>query len=221
MPDTETTPRAPTIPFDPPRPAWTDYPITELGDTSGEIAPIRSVSVVGWDGDKYATVIVEGIRTEIKRGYLYAAPGRCGEVNSIDLERVRGLADLRVGDEVCVQSESGRFYDMRNVARITPTQIILEGRYAIRFYRNNGRSVGLNYWLSLNPEHFALAGKQAEERRIKAQAARDSEQKRKARDAAMTAAIERLTLIAADGDGTQVMVTRADLFLVLEKVKWL
>lgn len=56
--------------------AWTDCPIEELGDAPGETAPIREVRVIGSDGDKYSTVEVEGITTEIKSGYVYPEPRR-------------------------------------------------------------------------------------------------------------------------------------------------
>jgi hypothetical protein len=56
--------------------AWTDYPIVALGDEVGKEAPIREVTVLGWDGNKYAEVEVEGVRTSFKAGYLYTKPGR-------------------------------------------------------------------------------------------------------------------------------------------------
>jgi len=56
--------------------AWTDYPILPLGDESGKAAPIREVRVLGWDGNKYAAVEVEGLVVSLKRGYLYSIPGR-------------------------------------------------------------------------------------------------------------------------------------------------
>ena len=64
--------------------AWTDYPIEELGDAPGKEAPIRECEVLGWDGDKYATVIVSGVRTSFKAGYIYTKPGRCGSVPGIN-----------------------------------------------------------------------------------------------------------------------------------------
>ena len=60
--------------------AWTDYPFVELGDIAGQKAPIREVVVLDYDGNKYCTVIVEGIESSVKSGYLYVVPGRCGEV---------------------------------------------------------------------------------------------------------------------------------------------
>lgn len=62
----------------PPR-AWTDYPIIEMGDTPGKEAPIRECYVVGQDSDKYVRCRVEGHSIKLRAGYLYSAPGRCGE----------------------------------------------------------------------------------------------------------------------------------------------
>ncbi len=56
--------------------AWTDYPFIELGDESGKKAPIREVEVISYDGDKYCEIEVEGVRTEVKSGYLYPVPRR-------------------------------------------------------------------------------------------------------------------------------------------------
>ena len=64
--------------------AYTDYPITELGDKSGEEAPIRQVEVIDYDLDKYCTVRIDGLVKSIKAGYLYTQEGRCGEVPNID-----------------------------------------------------------------------------------------------------------------------------------------
>jgi len=58
---------------------WTDYPIVELGDEPGKIAPIRQCTALSWDGDKYADVLVEGIKTNFKVGYLYPKAQRCGD----------------------------------------------------------------------------------------------------------------------------------------------
>lgn len=60
--------------------AWTDYPFTALGDTSGQIAPIREIEVLSYDRDKYCRVRVEGHEDEIKAGYIYQKPGRVCEV---------------------------------------------------------------------------------------------------------------------------------------------
>jgi hypothetical protein len=65
---------------------WTDYPFPELGDTPGVKAPIREARCIAYDGDKYATVMFEnGTIADVKRGYLYTMPGRCGEVPTLDI----------------------------------------------------------------------------------------------------------------------------------------
>jgi hypothetical protein len=71
--------------------AYTDYPFTFLGDIEGQIAPIRECEVLSYDGDKYCKIIVEGHTTEIKAGYIYPVPGRCGEVKSIDIGLIKKL----------------------------------------------------------------------------------------------------------------------------------
>ena len=63
--------------------AYTDYSITELGDTEGRLAPIREVTVFSYDGNKYCSVEVEGVRKQIKAGYIYMAPGRVTETPSL------------------------------------------------------------------------------------------------------------------------------------------
>lgn len=69
--------------------AFTDYPITELGDTPNEIAPIRKCRVLSYDGNKYCQVVVGTTTKEIKAGYLYLLPGRYGEVPPINPEELR------------------------------------------------------------------------------------------------------------------------------------
>lgn len=66
--------------------AYTDYPITELGDKPNKEAPIRIVEVVAYDSDKYCTVRIDGVTKAIKAGYLYSKEGRCGEVPNINLD---------------------------------------------------------------------------------------------------------------------------------------
>ncbi|HGN2557711.1 hypothetical protein [Pseudomonas aeruginosa] len=73
--------------------AFTDYPFTFLGDVAYQEAPIRSVEVHGWDGDKYARITVEGESASVKAGYLYQQPGRCGEVAVIDKSTLKVLND--------------------------------------------------------------------------------------------------------------------------------
>jgi hypothetical protein len=78
--------------FSQPIPAWTDYPIVELGDEPGRPAPVRRVEVIGYDGDKYATVLVGGISTIFKRFYLYSSEGRAEDFHYFDVAD-RGKAD--------------------------------------------------------------------------------------------------------------------------------
>lgn len=70
---------------------FTDYPITELGDKEFQEAPIRECELIHYDGNKYCYVKVEGIEKEIKRGYIYTKPGRCGEVDCISIEEINKL----------------------------------------------------------------------------------------------------------------------------------
>jgi len=62
--------------------AWTDYPITELGDMPCTKAPIRECTIIDFDRDKYCHVIINGITEHIKYGYLYKKPGRAGEART-------------------------------------------------------------------------------------------------------------------------------------------
>lgn len=66
--------------------AYTDYPIERLGDTPGQLAPIRKIKVIAYDGDKYCIVkvIADNHHDEIKAGYIYSKPGRVGHTPSID-----------------------------------------------------------------------------------------------------------------------------------------
>lgn len=75
--------------------AWTDYPIVGLGDKPNDpsrLAPIREIEIIGWDGDKYAKVLVAGVITYIKHGYLYTEPKRLDDnpktVSIEDLNRL-------------------------------------------------------------------------------------------------------------------------------------
>lgn len=62
---------------------YTDYPFTALGDIPYQEAPIREVSIISYDGDKYAEISVEGVKQWVKLGYLYTERGRCGEVSCV------------------------------------------------------------------------------------------------------------------------------------------
>ena len=56
--------------------AWTDYPITDIGDIPNKEAPIRKCKVLKYDGNKYCLVEVKGVKQlqTIKAGYLYVSP---------------------------------------------------------------------------------------------------------------------------------------------------
>lgn len=71
--------------------AWTDYPFEKLGDAPGELAPVREVEVLSYDGNKYARIRVHDLEAEIKAGYLYSAEGRYGEVPQLTLKELRNL----------------------------------------------------------------------------------------------------------------------------------
>lgn len=64
---------------------WTDYPIEELGDEAGKEAPIRECTLLRFDGNKYADVLVEGVKANFKAGYLYPKPQRCGDGPALTL----------------------------------------------------------------------------------------------------------------------------------------
>lgn len=72
--------------------AWTDYPFTRLGDEPFKEAPVREVEVLTYDGDKYCTVMIEGDRFDVKRGYLYQSPGCFGEVPVITDQQLKGVS---------------------------------------------------------------------------------------------------------------------------------
>jgi len=63
---------------------YTDYPFIELGDIPHEEAPIREVVPLTWDDNKYCDVLVGGIVSNIKAGYIYTESGRCGDVPTFD-----------------------------------------------------------------------------------------------------------------------------------------
>jgi hypothetical protein len=80
--------------------AYTDYPMTHLGDESGKEAPIREVFIHGWDGDKYVYLTVEGTVTSVKAGYIYPTPNRCGEVEANSYKLYKELSWKEI-DELC------------------------------------------------------------------------------------------------------------------------
>jgi hypothetical protein len=59
--------------------AWTNYPINELGDRPGKIAPVRLVDALSFHRDKYCRMRVDSVVGLVKRCYLYRPRGRCGQ----------------------------------------------------------------------------------------------------------------------------------------------
>lgn len=57
-------------------PAFTDYPVKELGDVADQEAPVRSCLILSWDGNKYCDVLVGGVVVSFKAGYLYTRETR-------------------------------------------------------------------------------------------------------------------------------------------------
>ncbi len=70
-------------------PFYTDYPFLELGDKCSQEAPIREVYLIGYDGDKYVDILVEGRVSSVKYGYLYREAKRFGETPSCTLADIR------------------------------------------------------------------------------------------------------------------------------------
>jgi hypothetical protein len=75
--------------------AWTNYPISpgEFGrgrDFAGRRAPVRAVTILTYDRDKRCKVRIAGFAGifEIKLGYIYPRPGRCGSVQAISHQRM-------------------------------------------------------------------------------------------------------------------------------------
>jgi len=70
---------------------WTDYQILQLGDKVGAPAPVRHVHVLSYDGDKYATIEVNGAVVLVKSGYLYRHKGRFGQVKQINKRKLERM----------------------------------------------------------------------------------------------------------------------------------
>lgn len=65
--------------------AFTDYPITELGDIANEKAPIRKCKILTYDRDRYSDVLVfytdsdgdeRAMIANFKVGYIYKNEAR-------------------------------------------------------------------------------------------------------------------------------------------------
>jgi hypothetical protein len=73
--------------------AYTDYPITALGDEPYKLAPVREVEVLSYDGDKYCRILVGGVKDTVKQGYLYQTAGRCGEAPCVTLDQLKEVEE--------------------------------------------------------------------------------------------------------------------------------
>jgi hypothetical protein len=68
-----------------------------MGDEPHKRAPVRKVNVVAYDGNKYATVRLQGETGDVwelsvKCGYLYRAQGRLGQVKPINRRKLERFA---------------------------------------------------------------------------------------------------------------------------------
>ena len=83
--------------------AYTDAPILGI-DKNGELAPIREVKIIAYDGDKYCKIEFTDsrnrlTRTDIKSGYIYKRYGRIGEVENYSYSYLRKLPKYNMYDE--------------------------------------------------------------------------------------------------------------------------
>jgi hypothetical protein len=81
---------------------YSDYPITELGDTPNQHAPIREFLLRSYDGDKYCKVqeVSSGVVTEIKSGYLYMDWDIYDESNIVPCEWIKEVEDVAYYEDV-------------------------------------------------------------------------------------------------------------------------
>jgi hypothetical protein len=80
-------------------------------------------------------------------------------------------SELKVGDAVVLRRSNGRDYEIREVERVTATQIALRGYHA-RFRRDTGRQIGdRGYWtceIDPAPDAMDRARRRLLERRMRA-----------------------------------------------------
>lgn len=70
---------------------WTDYPLSEFGDSPHREAPVRQVELVAYDGNKYVQCLFAGLPVTIKAGYIYASAGRAGTATPISRDDLASL----------------------------------------------------------------------------------------------------------------------------------
>lgn len=78
---------------------WTDYPFKSLGDKVYREAPIRPCEVLSYDGDKYVTILVAGMKEEVKAGYVYETAGRFGQAKAISQDVLEKLYPYERSDK--------------------------------------------------------------------------------------------------------------------------
>lgn len=109
--------------------AYTDYPFDFLGDFAGEEAPIRQVEVLYYDQDKRCKIVVEGVETEVKTGYLYTKP----------LRRWRAYEQGAIINTQYVKNWKGH-YKSSKAAQITKSWTVYPANYksggGCKHYRN-------------------------------------------------------------------------------------
>ena len=80
--------------------AFTDYPFADLGDTPGELAPIRSCKVLTYDHNKYCDILVifedsdgdvRGYLSSVKAGYIYKNEARYENGENLTSEELYSL----------------------------------------------------------------------------------------------------------------------------------
>lgn len=76
---------------------YTDYSfVIQLGDKPRQQAPIREVKILAYDGNKYVTIEVEGWLADVKFGYLYYEPKRCGETPFVTPKEIEAILKSRL-----------------------------------------------------------------------------------------------------------------------------
>jgi hypothetical protein len=69
-----------------------DSPLIELGDDPAELAPIRAVEAIRYNGHrKRITIVFGGLAFEIKASRFYKESGRVGEVKAYKREELLTL----------------------------------------------------------------------------------------------------------------------------------
>jgi len=68
---------------------YTDYPLFE--EERGKIAPIREVTLLSYDGDKYVHIVFNGKLYEVKACYIYYQKGRLNEVPQVSYDTLKHI----------------------------------------------------------------------------------------------------------------------------------